>query len=250
MTRRRIRLVLFLAAGLGLAAFLFWGIAGLPHFGHYKGPYGNIINNKAYQQRHTSNAVAATVFDYRGFDTMGEELILFTAVVGVALLLRHVREEEMHPPQDAVESEGIRLLGILAIGPVVVLGLFVVAFGYITPGGGFQGGVVLASAALLIWLCGSYRAWHTLTPTPAVDFAEGFGAGAYIVIGLVGLLITNAFLGNFGPLGVKGKLDAGGSIPLLNWAAGIEVAAAMTLLFSEFLKQYVAPIERRREKSE
>ncbi len=247
MTRRRLRLALFVPACVGLAAFLLWGITGLPHYGHYRGPYGNVINNVAYEQRHTSNFVAAVVFDYRGFDTMGEELILFAAVVGVALLLRHVREEEMTPPRDAVESDGLRLFGVLAVGPVVVLGLFVVAFGYVSPGGGFQGGVVLAAAALLLWLAGSYRSWHDLTPTPLVDFAEGFGAGAYVVIGLVGLLVTNAFLGNFLGLGVKGKLDSGGSIPLLNWAAGIEVAAAMTLLFSEFLKQYVAPLARTRE---
>src|SRR5919199_6070113 len=160
MTRRRVRMALFAPAVLGLAALLFWGIAGLPHFGHYRGPYGNVINNVAYKQRHTSNAVAAPVFDYRGLDTMGEELILFTAVVGVALLLRHVREEELAPPEDPVESDGVRLLGILAVGPVVVLGLFVVAFGYVTPGGGFQGGVVLAAGAVPLYLAGSYRAWH------------------------------------------------------------------------------------------
>jgi multicomponent Na+:H+ antiporter subunit B len=250
VTRRRIRLAVFFVFALGFAAFLFWGIAGLPHFGHYQGPYGDIINNQAYKQRHTTNAVAAIVFDYRGLDTMGEELILFTSVVGVALLLRHVREEELTPPQDAVESEGIRLLGILAVGPVVVLGLFVVAFGTLTPGGGFQGGVVLASGALLIWLAGSYRAWHSLTPVPLVDFAEGIGAGAYIAIGLAGLGVSSAFLGNFIELGPKGKLDSGGTIPFLNWAAGIEVAAAMTLLISEFLKQYVAPMQREREQEE
>jgi multicomponent Na+:H+ antiporter subunit B len=134
---------------------------------------------------------------------------------------------------------------VLAVGPVVVLGLFTIAFGYISPGGGFQGGVVLAAGALLLYLAGSYRAWHRATPTPLVDFGEGFGAGAYIVLGLVGLVVTDAFLGNFIGPGVKSTLHSGGSIPLLNWAAGIEVAAAMTLLFSEFLQEYVAPLARR-----
>ena len=246
MTRRRIRIALFAPAVLGLAALFAWGISGVPHFGHYKGPYGNVINDVAYVQRHTSNAVAATVFDYRGFDTMGEELILLTAVAGVAFLLRHVREEDLAPPEDPVESEGVRLLGILAVGPVVVLGLFTVAFGYISPGGGFQGGVVLAAAALLLYLAGSYRAWNRATPTPAVDFAEGLGAGAFVVLGLVGLVVTDAFLGNFLGVGVKGKLNSGGSIALLNWATALEVAAAMTLLFAEFLEDYVAPLARRR----
>lgn len=245
--RRRIRIAIFVPAALGLAALVLWGIAGLPDFGNYKGPYGNVVNNVAYQQRHTSNAVTAVVFDYRGLDTMGEELILFAAVVGVALLLRHAREEELAPPEDPVENEGVRLLGVLAVGPIVVLGLFVVAFGFITPGGGFQGGVVLAAGALLVYLAGSYRAWHTVTPTPLVDFAEGSGAGAYMVLGIVGLVLTDAFLGNFLGPGVKGKLNSGGSIPFLNWAAGIEVAAAMVLLFAEFLKEYAAQIKQAEE---
>ena len=246
MTRRRVRLVLFAPAVLVLAALLFWGIAGLPHFGHYHGRYGNLLNNVAFKERHTSNTVGATVFDYRGFDTMGEELILFTSVVGVALLLRHVREEELTPPEDAIESDSVRLLGILTVGPIVVLGLYTVAFGYVTPGGGFQGGVVLAAAALLVYLVGSYRAWHDATPTPVVDFGEGVGAGGYVALGIVGLLASDAFLGNFIGPGVKSTLHSGGSIPLLNWAAGVEVAAAMTLLFSEFLKDYVAPLARTR----
>lgn len=244
MTRRRVRLVLFAPAVLGLAALLFWGIAGLPHFGHYHGPYGNVINSVAYKQRHTSNEVAAIVFDYRGFDTMGEELILFTSVVGVALLLRRVRDEDVAPVEDPVESESLRLVGILAVGPLVVLGLYTIAFGYVTPGGGFQGGAVLAAAPLLLYLTASYRSWHKATPTPLVDFAEAAGAGGYLVLGLVGLVVTSAFLGNFIGLGEKSTLLSGGSIPLLNWAAGIEVAAAMTLLFSEFLQEYVAPLAR------
>jgi multicomponent Na+:H+ antiporter subunit B len=135
---------------------------------------------------------------------------------------------------------------VIVIALVVAVGLWLAAFGLVTPGGGFQGGVVLAGGALLVYLAGSYRAWHGATPTPAVDFAEGFGAGAYIVLGLVGLLVTSAFLGNFIGLGVKTTLHSGGTIPLLNWAAGIEVAAAMTLLFAEFLKDYVAPLARMR----
>ncbi|MCR4391742.1 MAG: hypothetical protein NUV94_02930 [Candidatus Acetothermia bacterium] len=38
-----------------------------------------------------NNVVTAVVFDYRGYDTLGEATVLFCAVVGVALILRKVR---------------------------------------------------------------------------------------------------------------------------------------------------------------
>ena len=84
---RTARLTLFAVSAAGLGALLLWAVAGLPDFGHYHGPYGYVLNQVAPAERHVSNVVAATVFDYRGFDTLGEELILVGAVAGTALLL-------------------------------------------------------------------------------------------------------------------------------------------------------------------
>jgi len=41
-----------------------------------------------------NNAVTAVVFDFRGFDTLGEATVLFAAVVGILALFRKLREEE------------------------------------------------------------------------------------------------------------------------------------------------------------
>ena len=233
---RRLRLGLFGLSAAGLGALLLWGVAGLPDFGHYGGPYGNLLNAAAPPERHVTNVVAAVVFDYRGFDTLGEEFILFGSVMGVALLLRDARDEEGRR-RDEVESDALRLVGLGFVAALLVLGLYVVAHGYVTPGGGFQGGVVLASAFALVYLAGEYHGYRKLTPTPAVDLAEGAGAGGYAVIGVVSLLLGSAYLHNFGPLGTSGTLAAGGSIPFLNVASALEVAAAFVLLFTEFLEE-------------
>lgn len=239
---RAARLSLFGVAVAGLGALLFWSVAGLPDFGHYHWPYGNVLNKVAVPERHTTNVVGATVFDYRAFDTLGEEFILFTSIVGVSLLLR--KGDDEHVPPDAVRSDAIRGLG--AIGAVVlfVLGLWVVAFGYVTPGGGFQGGVVLAGAFLLVYLASGYREYHELTPHSPLEMAEAVGAGAFAVLGFVGLAYAGSFLGNFLGIGNAGSLYSGGSIPLVNWAAGIEVCAAMVVMFGEFMKIYVMPVDR------
>jgi multicomponent Na+:H+ antiporter subunit B len=244
---RRLRVTVFACAAAGLAALLFWGIAGLPAFGHYQGAYGNQLERETVAERHTTNVVGAVVFDYRGLDTLGEEFILFTAVLGVALLLRKNREEEVeHAPDDTVRSEAVRFAGMLMVAPAFVIGLWVVAFGYVTPGGGFQGGVVLASALRLVYLTGSLRRYMQLTPSSAVEMSEATGAGAYVVLGIAGLIAEGAYLHNFLGAGERGTLYSGGSIPLLNWAAAIEVTAAMLVLFQEFLEEYAVPVARRR----
>jgi multicomponent Na+:H+ antiporter subunit B len=241
---RRLRFALFAVAASGLAALLLWSVFDLPRFGDYKGVYGRTLDKVAPKERQTSNVVTSVVFDYRGLDTMGEEFILFTAVMGVAMLLREPRQEEAPEPEDPVRSDAVRAAGISLAGATLVLGLWVVAHGTITPGGGFQGGVVLASSFLLLWLAGAYGAYRRLTPSPAVDFAEGTGAGGYVVIGVAALLAGAPFLHNLIEFGTSGKLSSGGSIPLLNWASGLEVAAAFVLLFSEFLKERALVLER------
>jgi multicomponent Na+:H+ antiporter subunit B len=233
------RLGLFLVAVAGLAALLGWGVAGLPAFGDYHGPYGLVLNQVALGERHTTNVVAAVVFDYRGFDTLGEELMLFAAVAGVALILREAREEEAKRVVDAMRSEPVRAVGLTAVPLVVLLGLYVVAFGYLTPGGGFQGGVVVALGLLLVYLAADHRSYRRLTPTHVVDVFEGGGAAAFVALALGALAGGLAFQENFLPLGRIGLLTSAGSIPLLNWATAIEVTAAFVLLFGEFLEEVV-----------
>ena len=240
MTRARIRGILALPVLAALGVFLFWGLSGLPPFGHYHGRYGQLISAVAVPERHTTNAVSAIVFDYRGFDTLGEEFILFAAVVGVVLLLR--KEEDEDPPRSPVRSEQLRLIGGLFVGVAFLIGLWLVAFGFVTPGGGFQGGVVVAGAILLVFLAAGYRPWVRLTNEKALDPMEGLGVGTFVCVGLAALIASEPFLHNlFGP-GRSGTLVSGGSMPLLNWATALEVAAANVLLYSEFLEHYVAPL--------
>src|SRR5919204_6921674 len=165
------RIGLFLGAAVGLAVLLVWGFAGIPAFGHYRGPYGDLLNAVGVRERHATDVVAAVVLDYRGFDTLGEEFILFASVVGVALLLRAGREEEQIDPSQLARArerppttDAVRTLGLALVGPTVLLGLYVVAHGHLTPGGGFQGGAVLASASILVFLCGKYLTFRRLNP--------------------------------------------------------------------------------------
>jgi multicomponent Na+:H+ antiporter subunit B len=174
---------------------------------------------------------------------MGEEFILYAAVVGVTLLLRdETNARRVERETRRLRSDAVRLTGTLMVGGGLLIGLWLIAFGYITPGGGFQGGVVAAGAILLLYVVGSHRDYQPFRDVHYLDPLEGLGAGGYVVVGLAALMSGTAFLTNLFGLGVPGMLASGGSIPVLNWASAIAVTLALLLLFSEFLETYDEPL--------
>lgn len=223
----------------GFAALLGWAFAGLPAFGDFEGRYGLLLDRVAVGERHVTNVVTAVVFDYRGFDTLGEEFILFAAVVGVVLLLRAPTRRGRTSAREAVRVPLVRSGGVLAVGLGVLVGLWIVAFGFVSPGGGFQGGVAIASAAFLLYLATSYRDWRRFARPKLLEPLEALGAGGYVVVGLAALASGMPYLANLFGLGSPGTLRSGGSAALVNWAVALEVAAANLVLFGEFLEEYV-----------
>jgi multicomponent Na+:H+ antiporter subunit B len=241
---RRLRIGILAPALAGLGALFAWAIAGMPAFGDYRGPYGLVLNRVVVPLRHTTNVVMGTNFDVRAIDTMGEEFILYAAIVGVTLLLRDdARAGRVERRTQRLPSDAVRLVGVVMIGGGLLVGLWLQAFGYITPGGGFQGGVLFAGAILVLYLVGSHRDYRPFRDERVLDPLEGLGAGGYIVVGLAALASGAAFLTNLFGFGKTGTLVSGGSIALLNWASAIAVTVAMIILFAEFLETYDAPLE-------
>src|SRR4051794_1427910 len=237
---RRVRTAVFLVGAAGCAALLSWGVAGLPDFGHYVGPYGDILVGVAKPQRNVANVVTGVVFDYRGVDTMAEELILLGAVVGTSLLLRHTREHDVGDVLDPVGSDAVRALTLLVVPVALVLGLYVIAHGHLTPGGGFQGGVVVSAAFVCVFLGVEYQSFHVLGRAKPWEMVEGVGAAGFVGLGLLSLALGLSFLENFLPLGNWGRLTSAGSIPVVNWAASFAVTAGFVLVYGEFLQEAMA----------
>jgi multicomponent Na+:H+ antiporter subunit B len=244
MTPRQ-RRWLFLAAMTGLAAFYLWGLAGLPAFGRYPGPYGDIINRVAVAQTHATAVVSAVNFEYRGFDTVGEEFILFVAAAGVATVLRFLRGERETPTQDAARdqvtpqaTEPVRMAALAFTGPAIVLGWYLTAHAQTSPSGGFQGGAVLATAFVLVYLAGQFLLFKRVSPADLTDAVEAVGAGGFAAVGLTAVLLGLPYLDNFLPLGTTpGAISSSGTIALISLLVGIEVAAAFILIVGELLDQ-------------
>jgi multicomponent Na+:H+ antiporter subunit B len=241
---RRTRTWLFGLGASGLAALLGWAISGLPAFGHFNGAYALLINHVVVAQRHATDAITGVNFDYRALDTLGEEFILFTSVVAVTVLLREQRGEHERPDEEAMQHEGaqgssfaLRALALALVGPVLGLSFYVDSHGALTPGGGFQGGVIGAAALLMVFLGGSYMAMRRISPHSLVELAESSGAAAYALIGLGGMIFASTFFQNFLGYGTPGQLISAGTIPLNSLAVALEVTGAFVLLWREFLEQ-------------
>lgn len=247
--------IVFFAGVVLLLPALVAGVYKLPAFGVYQGPYGFMILDVAEKERHVLNAVTAVIFDYRGFDTLGEQFILYTAVTGVVLLLRKEKEqEEGYGRPRAIEpghgmsadvSESVVMVSSLYAGLLVVYGLYTVLTGHLSVGGGFQGGVIISSAWILICFAYGTSVFHRVTSRFVVEFTESAGASVYVLTGLAALFCGRLYLTNVLPLGQSGQLLSGGTIFLIDCGVGVEVASGFLLLTMEFLKPFETTPPRR-----
>ncbi len=253
----RARATLFLISILGFAAISAWAVHDLPPFGYYRGPYGDLLNQVAVYERHATDVVNAVTYDYRGFDTLGEEFILFASVTGVLLLLRKTGSEQEREHAEKIRraeqdkpllSEAVRVMTLGMVGMMVIFGLYISLHGQLTPGGGFQGGVILASAPLLVYLAGNLEAFKRITTSPLLKIAEAIGAGGYAVVGLIAFFAGAAFLTNVIPLYQTGSVFSAGTIAVISALVGLEVAGGFVLLMHTFLREVLEDEEEKDER--
>jgi multicomponent Na+:H+ antiporter subunit B len=235
---RPARLALLLVGLGGLGTLLVVALLIAPGSGRQAHPYGDAAISNSVVLRHAPNVISSINFDQRGFDTLGEEFLLFTSVLGAVVLLRPSPDAPPPNVSDAPEPlDAVRALGVLLLPVVTLVGLYIVSHGHLSPGGGFQGGVILATALHLLFVAGDYPALRRVRPLPVVDVGDAVGAGAYIAIGAIGLFSVGVFGKNVLPLGEFNTLLSAGTVDLFNVAVGVEVACGMILLLGEFLEQ-------------
>jgi multicomponent Na+:H+ antiporter subunit B len=235
----------FLVAGAGLVAFYLWGLTGLPGFGDYPGPYGPAILKIAVAQTNATGVVSTVNFYYRGFDTVGEEFILFAAAAGVSVVLRTLRGERERPAVDEAAgravpptSDAVRMAALVFTGPMVVAGWWLASHAQANPSGGFQGGVLLATAFVLIYLAGEFLVFKRFSPVALTEVVEAVGAGGFAAVGLTALFLGLPYLADFLPLGtIPGAVSSSGTIALISFFVGLEVAAAFIVIVGELLEQ-------------
>lgn len=224
---RRIASLVFLA-GLGvlLAAIL----ASLP-FGGSPMQVGQAIVDRASGEVGAANIVTSIVLAYRGFDTLGEVTILFVAATAAGLVLSGAgrtgsQQWEKEPSGFIIERASRLLLPFL-----LVLGAYIAVHGHLTPGGGFQGGAILAAAFIVPLLASPGGTFNHAAAT----VIEGFAGVSFVIIGLISLLGGEAFLTPLLGKGTLGALFSAGSLPLLYIAIGLKVGSELAGLLHRVL---------------
>ncbi|MCS7217072.1 MAG: sodium:proton antiporter [Candidatus Bipolaricaulota bacterium] len=139
----------------------------------------------------------------------------------------------------------VRTVARVLFPVALVFGGYVIMHGHLTPGGGFQGGAVAASALAMVLV--AFGAGRLKDKKGLLSALESLGGTAFVVLGFLGLGLTyfaNVLAGSYGlfgrpvPYGPNpGDLNTAGTLPLMNWAVGFKVLAglgAAVLLFALF----------------
>lgn len=239
----RIRTIVYVASAFIAFGVLMVAAGGLPPFGSFSGPYTDFILQTATLVRSVDNMPTAINFDYRGFDTLGEEFIFFTSVAGVLFLFSSIKgKAEQHgEPMESERHRGqtgaIRWFPLGLTAFIAALGMDLGAHGQLTPGGGFQGGAIFGGAMACIYLGFGLTTMVESLKKETFDFLEALGAFAFAALGAAALFIVGAFLQNIMPLGQTGATVSGGTIYFLSCAVFVEIACGFTILMLVFLKQ-------------
>ncbi len=170
------------------------------------------------------NVVTSVVVTYRGLDTLGEVTVLFLATAGIGFLLRR----KGHPTGKRRPGSELLKIGSAFLTPLIVLfGVYIFTHGHLTPGGGFQGGVVIASGILLLTMANiDFKFSHTL-----IHWAESLSGFTYVMIGLLGLVLlgANAFLDpRILPGGQWLSLFSAGAVPVIYSFVGLKVGSELS----------------------
>ncbi len=221
-------------------AFVLLALLGCAFFVLFQGyvPDASLNRSALYYAENTAaetgaqNIVAAIVVTYRGLDTLGEVTVLFLAAAIIGLVLSNVRAPRSVAGAGVLPSGELLNTGSRLLVPLIALfGAYVFVNGHLTPGGGFQGGAVLASGVLLMLLADPDRRFSH----GVISRTEGSSGLLYVLIGLIGAAVAGGFLDNrILPLGALGGLLSAGAIPLIYVLIGLKVGAEFSSMLESF----------------
>ncbi|MGB5440189.1 MAG: Na(+)/H(+) antiporter subunit B [Gammaproteobacteria bacterium] len=242
---------LIIALMLLMVAVMFLDIASNYSENTSLSPLGRYYAEKGPAELGAANLVTAVVVTYRGLDTLGEVTVLFISAAGVGLLLRRTRRrkdnEDLEKGDRAEEtavtrkpaSEIVETATELLLPMVILFGIYVFLNGHLSPGGGFQGGAIIASGTMFLLLALPESHISRLM----VALTESLSGFSYVVIGVLGVILAGGFLDNrIIGLGTFGSLFSAGAIPLIYVFVGLKVGFELSAVLDRFRKEDSGPV--------
>jgi len=240
----------------GLA--LFFGTFDMPAFGDPDAPIHHGVGRHylmhSWDEIGLPNVVTGVLASYRGFDTFGELAVVFTAGIGVLLLLRSksaVMGAKAKPIPLRSRAPYVREMPIVRAVAKVMLpfillfALYVQAHGDFGPGGGFQAGVVFAAAFVLYGLVWGPRAVQGIATEHMLEGGMAFGLLLYGGVGVAALFAGGTFLDYSAFTPEHPSHGQHWGIFLVELGVGITVSAVMLVIYFVFTAR---PRPRKRAK--
>jgi multicomponent Na+:H+ antiporter subunit B len=190
------------------------------------------------------NVVTAVLASFRGYDTLGEVFVVFTAGIGVLFLFgaRPPRKTGLPETKSAEPGQGLRhyliprVVGRLLIPFILLFGLYVQFHGDYGPGGGFQAGAIVAAAVILYALLeGEAQALRVIPHKLLIGLMAG-GALLYGGVGVASLLLGGNFL-DYSVLATNPIVGQHLGILLIEAGVGITVTGVLLSVFHAFARR-------------
>lgn|GEM_PF-4081 len=187
---------------------------------------------------HVPNSVTSLLAAYRGYDTMFETTVIFTAGISLIMLLRRPRRQgEAQVGAPMVDQAVLRVVTKMSVPFILLFGLYVITHGELGPGGGFQGGVVIACGFILYALIFGRAALYRVLPPPVIDVLTGLGVLLYSGTGAACLLLGGQFL----DYSMLNRLSPGDGeslgMTLVEYGVGITVSMVMLNIFNQLAEE-------------
>lgn len=185
-----------------IAVPLLYAMSELPPHGSAQSPpYRHVsayyLENGA-EEAGAENIVTAVILNYRGFDTSGEVTVIFTSLAAVLAILVGVRKGEdpiaEEPGSDVPVSDVVSFIVRLLAPAIALFAVYVILNGHVSPGGGFQGGAILAALIIVITMVVGERQAQALVPQSVRKLLQIAAPLAFIGVGTAGLIVYGHFL--------------------------------------------------------
>ena len=224
-----------------LAVLMLLTAADLPPYGSDTAPTVNEVARRYVEQGTEEtgavNTVAGMILDYRAFDTLGESFVLFTAMCAVTILLNRSGKKRWLRQPDVVDYASDPIVAPMCrflIPVILVFGIYILLNGHLSPGGGFSGGAIMASALIiygLVW--GGERASKAI-PAKVLKIIVLCALGFYACSKTYSFFTGANHLHSIISPGVPGRILSAGLILPLNVAVGFVVCCTMYSLYMYF----------------
>jgi multicomponent Na+:H+ antiporter subunit B len=234
---RRNPLLALLAVGVTGAA-LVYAVLDAPLLGDPSAPVHQHVTPRFIEQGPAEvgmpNLVTAVLASYRGYDTFGETVVIFTAGLAVLLLLGIQDDPRLRPGVSAIGDQLVLRSVVKVLLPLILLyGLYVQFHGDFGAGGGFQAGVIFATGFVLYDLVFGEGSARAVVPPGWLHRLAALGVLIYGGVGVYSLLVGLPFL-DYSTLADDPVHGQHLGVLLVELGVGIAVFSVVLLIFYAF----------------